>query len=51
LPPDVSAEIVRGCNEAFTLGMTDAMFVGAIILGVTAVISLLILPAHIRRLE
>ena len=44
-PAEVSQAIIKGSSEAFTSGMTEAMFIGSIIMFVTFVITLIILPA------
>jgi EmrB/QacA subfamily drug resistance transporter len=41
--------IVETANQAFLAGMNVATFVGAVILGLSALLTLLILPAAIRR--
>ena len=51
LPADVAKAIIDGSNEAFTVGMTDAMFIGAIIMGVCAIISFILLPRRARILK
>ena len=38
-----------GARNAFVLGMNDAMFVGAFILGGTALFALIFLPRHVQR--
>jgi hypothetical protein len=51
LPKDMSKAIVDGSNSAFASGMTDAMFVGAIIMGVTALITFILLPKQVHVLQ
>lgn len=48
LPKDMSKAIVDGSNSAFASGMTDAMFVGSIIMGVIALITFILLPKRVR---
>lgn len=50
LPADTAQEIIEGANEAFTVGMTDAMFIGAVIMGVCALVSFILLPRRARVL-
>ena len=50
-PEDISQQIVHGSSEAFTSGMVEAMFIGGIIMAVTALITLLILPTRIRSAQ
>jgi EmrB/QacA subfamily drug resistance transporter len=47
-PEEISQLIVAGSNDAFTSGMTQAMFIGAIIMAVTSLVTLRILPTQIR---
>jgi Na+/melibiose symporter-like transporter len=47
-PEDISELIISGTGEAFTSGMNAAMLIGAIVMGVAAVITLFILPNRIR---
>jgi hypothetical protein len=47
-PEDISELIISGTGEAFTSGMNEAMLIGAIVMGVAAVITLFILPNRIR---
>jgi len=47
-PEEISQLIVAGSNDAFTSGMTQAMFIGAIIMVVTSLVTLRILPTQIR---
>ena len=47
-PPEISEAIISGSSEAFTIGMTEAMFIGAIIMIVTAFITAMILPKRVR---
>ena len=51
LPKDMSQAIIDGSNSAFSSGMTDAMFVGAIIMGVTALITFILLPKRVHVLQ
>jgi len=51
LPKDISKAIVDGSNLAFVSGMTDAMFVGAIIMGVTGLITFILLPKQVHVLQ
>lgn len=51
LPPDMAQEVIQGANEAFTVGMTDAMFIGALIMVVCAGISFFMLPRRARILK
>jgi len=48
LPPDVSALIVEETNKAFTSGMSDAMLIGAIVMVLASLVTLIILPTRIR---
>lgn len=47
-PEDLSQPIIDGSNAAFTSGMTEAMFIGAIVMAVASLVTVLILPARIR---
>ncbi|MFA4836120.1 MAG: MFS transporter [Dehalococcoidia bacterium] len=51
LSADVSQTIVEKSNVAFTSGMTDAMFIGAIIMMVASVLTLIILPKRVQAPE
>lgn len=51
LPKGISQAIVDGSNLAFVSGMTDAMFIGAIIMGVAAIITFLLLPKQVNVLK
>ena len=51
LPADVAGIIDDTSNEAFVLGMNDAMFIGALILWGTALLTLIFLPRKIQRPE
>ena len=46
--PQLSQMIVDQSKEAFTAGSADALLVAAVVLAVTAVITLFILPSRIR---
>ena len=50
-PQDTSQLIITETSEAFTSGMTEAMFVAGIVLAVTSLVTLLILPNRIRPSE
>lgn len=50
LPADISHSVIEGSNEAFTSGMTEAMFVGAIMMGVCALITFILLPKRAQIL-
>jgi EmrB/QacA subfamily drug resistance transporter len=50
LPADASQAVVDGANSAFTSGMTDAMFIGAIVMFVCAVLTFVILPKRVKVL-
>lgn len=43
--------IVKLANQAFVNGMNRAIFVGAIIMGLTALLTLIVLPANVRPPE
>jgi predicted MFS family arabinose efflux permease len=47
-PEDISQPIIDGSNAAFTSGMTEAMFIGAIVMAVASLVTLRILPTRIR---
>ena len=47
-PADISQQIVNGSNRAFTSGMTEATFIGAIVIVVASLVVLRILPTRIR---
>jgi len=47
-PEDISQQIINGSSEAFTSGMTEAMFIGAIVIVVASLVVLRILPTRIR---
>ena len=47
-PEDISQQIIHGANDAFTSGMVEAMFIGGIVVSVSALVTLLILPSRIR---
>jgi EmrB/QacA subfamily drug resistance transporter len=47
-PEEIAQQIVAGSSEAFTLGMNEAMLVGAIVMGVASMLALVILPTRIR---
>jgi hypothetical protein len=47
--PLVSQQIVNTANEAFVLGMTEAMFIGSIIMVGAAILTFIILPSQVRR--
>jgi Na+/melibiose symporter-like transporter len=49
LPGDVAGIINDGANNAFVLGMNDAMFIGAFLVGGTALFALIFLPRKIQR--
>jgi hypothetical protein len=49
--PELSQLIVTKSNEAFTLGSEKALVVSAIIMAVTAVITLFILPSKVKPYE
>lgn len=49
LPGDVAGIINDGANSAFVLGMNNAMFIGAFIIGGTALFALIFLPRHVQR--
>jgi hypothetical protein len=51
LPKDISQAIVKESSLAFVSGMTNAMFVGAIIMGVTALITFILLPKQVHILQ
>ena len=49
VPAEEVGQIIRdAANEAFVLGMTDAMLIGAVIMAVASLITFIILPAQIR---
>jgi hypothetical protein len=48
---ELAQTITNTANQAFTVGMTDAMLIGAIIMFCASVLVLLILPATIRRAD
>jgi EmrB/QacA subfamily drug resistance transporter len=50
-PPGISQSIIEGSNEAFTFGMTDAMFIGAIIMWASALFTLVLLPSRVQAPE
>jgi len=47
-PPEISREIVTGSSKAFVSGMTETMLIGAVIMAIAAVITLIILPKRVR---
>jgi len=47
-PEDISQQIINGSSDAFTSGMTEAMFIAAIAMAVGSLVSLFILPTRIR---
>jgi len=47
-PEDIKQQIINGSNDAFTSGMTKAMFVAGIVMVVASVITVFILPTRIR---
>ncbi|MFC2058215.1 MFS transporter [Chloroflexota bacterium] len=50
-PPEISQAIIKGSSEAFASGMTEAMFIGAIIMFMTFVITLIILPRRVQTVK
>jgi hypothetical protein len=48
LPPEVSASILDVANNAFVSGITEAMFVGALIMAGASLVALVFLPAKVR---
>jgi len=51
LPAEASQQVIEGSSEAFTSGMTDAMFVAAILMGVCSLLTYIILPKRVKVLE
>ncbi|MFC1993692.1 DHA2 family efflux MFS transporter permease subunit [Chloroflexota bacterium] len=49
--PEIAQEIVQGSSEAFTFGMTDAMFIGSIIMFATALFTVIFLPSRVRTVS
>jgi hypothetical protein len=49
--PQLSQLIADTVDEAFVLGMTEALWIGALIAGSAALLTFIILPAKIRRAE
>jgi DHA2 family multidrug resistance protein-like MFS transporter len=47
-PEEIAGQIVAGSSDAFVLGMSDAMFIAAMVMVAASVIALVILPTHIR---
>ncbi|MFA4835107.1 MAG: MFS transporter [Dehalococcoidia bacterium] len=47
-PEGISQMIITGSNDAFTSGMTEAMFIGATVMAVASLVALFILPSRIR---
>ena len=50
-PDQISQQIINGSSEAFTSGMTEAMFIGATVTIVASLAALFILPNRIRLAE
>jgi hypothetical protein len=48
LPPEVSAAILNVADTAFVNGITDAMFVGALIMAGASLLAFVFLPAKVR---
>ena len=51
LPADISQIIIDASNEAFTSGMTEAMFTGAIVMWACSFITLILLPKRTKVLQ
>jgi len=51
LPSDIAGIIDKGANDAFVLGMNDAMFIGAFIVWATALFTFAFLPRNVQRHE
>ncbi|MFC2058355.1 MFS transporter [Chloroflexota bacterium] len=49
--PEISRAIIQGSSEAFTVGMTDAMFIGAIIMFATALFTVIFLPSRVKTMS
>jgi hypothetical protein len=49
--PQIAQVITDTANEAFVLGMTQAMFIGALITAAAALITFAILPTRIQRAD
>jgi EmrB/QacA subfamily drug resistance transporter len=49
ISPETAQLISDTAKQAFIIGMREAIFIGAIIMAVTAVVTLIILPAQVRR--
>jgi EmrB/QacA subfamily drug resistance transporter len=47
-PKDIAEEIVTGSSDAFVAGMSDAMFIAAMVMLAASVIALVVLPTRIR---
>ena len=47
-PEDISQQIISGSSDAFTSGMTEAMFIAAIAIAGASLVTLFILPTRIR---
>ncbi len=47
--PSISPLIVNTANDAFVLGMTEAMFIGSLIMFAAAILTFAILPSEVRR--
>ena len=50
-PQDTSQLIITETSEAFTSGMTEAMFIAGVVLVVASLVTLIILPNRIRQSE
>jgi len=50
-PPEISQAIIKGSSEAFTFGMTDAMFIGSFIMFAAALFTLVFLPSHVQAMK
>ena len=48
LPEDVSQLVVDESNQAFTSGMSEAMVIGAIVMVIASLVTLILLPTRIR---
>jgi len=47
-PEEIAQQIISGSSEAFTSGMNEAMFIAAVVMGAASLITVFILPTHIR---
>jgi Na+/melibiose symporter-like transporter len=47
-PEEIAQQIVNASSQAFTSGMNEAMFIAAVVMGAASLVTVFILPTHIR---